>query len=145
MVLNRECAKDLSECPLHHRDLLPVTKFAPLNFFYCQSMHYSLVIFKCQVGNILTVNKFSGANLVARSKSLWLCHNFILAIPFRPFGFIAPKTLNYLAFQSFGFECPWWRLSDIYVFIVALRWILFTYFIWHKNKSLWVIRSASTI
>jgi hypothetical protein len=30
---------------------------------------------------------------------LWL-----LAIPFRPFGFIAPKTLNYLAFQSFDFE-----------------------------------------
>jgi hypothetical protein len=23
---------------------------------------------------------------------------------FRPFGFIAPKTLNYLAFQSFYFE-----------------------------------------
>ena len=23
---------------------------------------------------------------------------------------IAPKTLNYLAFQSFDFECTWWRL-----------------------------------
>ena len=23
---------------------------------------------------------------------------------FRPFGFIVPKTLNYLAFQSFDFE-----------------------------------------
>jgi len=28
----------------------------------------------------------------------------IFAILFRPFGFIAPKTLNYLAFQSFDFE-----------------------------------------
>jgi hypothetical protein len=26
------------------------------------------------------------------------------AILFRPFGFIVPKTLNYLAFQSFYFE-----------------------------------------
>jgi hypothetical protein len=28
----------------------------------------------------------------------------ILVIPFRPFGFIAPKTLKYLAFQSLNFE-----------------------------------------
>ena len=28
----------------------------------------------------------------------------ILAILFMPFGFIAPKTLNYFAFQSFDFE-----------------------------------------
>ena len=34
----------------------------------------------------------------------------ILTILFRPFGFIAPKTLNYLAFQSFDFERTWWRL-----------------------------------
>ena len=27
-----------------------------------------------------------------------------LVILYRPFGFIAPKTLNYLAFQSFEFE-----------------------------------------
>jgi hypothetical protein len=26
------------------------------------------------------------------------------------FGFIAPKALNFLAFQSFDFECTWWRL-----------------------------------
>ena len=31
----------------------------------------------------------------------------ILAILFRPYGFIAPKALNYLAFQSFDFECTW--------------------------------------
>ncbi len=40
--------------------------------------------------------------------------------------FIAPKTLNYLTFQSVEFECTWWRLFqkrvvrtvfDIYVFI----------------------------
>ena len=30
--------------------------------------------------------------------------NRFLAIMFRPFGFIAPKTLNYLAFQSLDFE-----------------------------------------
>jgi len=45
---------------------------------------------------------------------------------FRDFGFIAPKTLNYLAFNSFDFERTWWRLIqkrvvrtkfDIYVFI----------------------------
>ena len=29
---------------------------------------------------------------------------------FRRFGFIALKTLNYLAFQSFDFERTWWRL-----------------------------------
>jgi hypothetical protein len=49
----------------------------------------------------------------------------MLAILFRHFGFIAPKTLNYLAFQYFDFERTWWRLfqkrvvctkSDIYVF-----------------------------
>jgi hypothetical protein len=47
------------------------------------------------------------------------------------FGFIALKTLNYLAFQSFAFERTWWRLflkravrtkCDIYVFIED--WIL---------------------
>ena len=46
---------------------------------------------------------------------------------FRPFDLIAPKTLNYLTFQSFDFECTWWRLFqkrsvrtkfDIYTFIV---------------------------
>jgi len=49
----------------------------------------------------------------------------ILSILFSPFGFIAPKTLNYLAFPSFDFERTWWRLFqkrvvrtkfDIYVF-----------------------------
>ena len=34
-------------------------------------------------------------------------YNGVFAIMFRPFGFIAPKTLlNYLAFQSFDFELP---------------------------------------
>jgi transposase len=50
----------------------------------------------------------------------------ILAIMFRPFDFIAPKTLSYLSFQSFDFERSWWWLFqkhvvctkfDIYVFI----------------------------
>jgi len=43
-------------------------------------------------------------------------------------GFIAPKTLNFLAFQSFDFESTWWKLFqkrvvrtkfDIYVFITC--------------------------
>jgi len=66
---------------------------------------------------------------------------YILAILFRPFGFIAPKTLNYWAFQSVDFEYTWWRLLqkrvvrtrvDIYVIpdkgysrnaSCALKWI----------------------
>jgi hypothetical protein len=38
-----------------------------------------------------------------------------MTILFKPFGFIAPKTLNYLVFQSFDFErhlmnvIPEWR------------------------------------
>jgi hypothetical protein len=48
----------------------------------------------------------------------------------RPFGFIAPKTLNYLVFQSFDYKRIWWRLFqkcvvgtkfDIYVFISTCR------------------------
>jgi len=31
-------------------------------------------------------------------------YTLILATLFSPFGFIAPKTLNYLAFQFFDFE-----------------------------------------
>ena len=50
----------------------------------------------------------------------------ILAIMCMPFGFIALKTLNYLAFQSFDIDHILWRLFqkrvvrtkfDIYVFI----------------------------
>jgi hypothetical protein len=48
---------------------------------------------------------------------------------FRPFGFIAPKTLNYLPFHSSDFERTSWKLFqksvvrtkfDIYVFIIDL-------------------------
>ena len=44
-------------------------------------------------------------------------------------GFISPKTLNYLAFQSFDFERTWWRLFqkrvertrfDMYVFMSVI-------------------------
>jgi hypothetical protein len=50
----------------------------------------------------------------------------IVYILFRPFGLIAPKSLKYLAFQSFDWERTWYRLFkkrvvrtkfDIYVFI----------------------------
>ena len=37
-------------------------------------------------------------------KSYILVIHRIDSIPFRPFGFIAPKTLDYLAFKSSGFE-----------------------------------------
>ena len=33
-----------------------------------------------------------------------------MAILCRPFGFIAPKALDYLLFQSFDFERTWWWL-----------------------------------
>ena len=38
-----------------------------------------------------------------------------------PFGVFAPKTLNYLAFQSFYFECTWWRLFWVYLMKVILN------------------------
>ena len=61
-----------------------------------------------------------------------------------PFGFIVPKTLNYLAFQSFNFERTWWRLFqkcvvrtklDIYVFMtntfvqILLNVVLYLWFV----------------
>jgi hypothetical protein len=45
---------------------------------------------------------------------------YFLAILFRPFGFIAPKTLNYLVLQSFDFERIWWRLFWAYLMKVIL-------------------------
>jgi hypothetical protein len=50
----------------------------------------------------------------------------ILALLFKPLGFITPISLSYVAFQSFNFACTRWRLVnkrivytkfDIYVFI----------------------------
>jgi hypothetical protein len=38
----------------------------------------------------------------------WL--QLVFASLFMSFGVIAPKTLNYLAFQFFDFERTWWRL-----------------------------------
>jgi hypothetical protein len=55
-----------------------------------------------------------------------LDNRIFLAILFRPLCFIAPKTINSFAFQSFDLERTWWRLFekcvvrtkfDIYVFI----------------------------
>ena len=46
---------------------------------------------------------------------------------------IAPKTLNYLAFQFFDFEHTWWRLFqkhvvctnfDFYVLLLFIRYVL---------------------
>ena len=53
-----------------------------------------------------------------------------MAILFRPFGFIAPKSLNYLAFQLSILSVTWWKLFqkrvvrtkfDIYVFVSAME------------------------
>ena len=54
-----------------------------------------------------------------------------MAILFRPFGFIAPKPLNYLVFESFDFERTWWGLFRrrvvrtakfaIYIFIISIE------------------------
>jgi hypothetical protein len=43
---------------------------------------------------------FNGANINERVARLLAD----MAVLFRPFGFIAPKPLNYLAFQSIDFE-----------------------------------------
>ena len=58
---------------------------------------------------------------------------------FRPFSFIASKTFNYLAFQSFDFERTWWRLLqkcvvhtkfDIYFFIQRILVKLHKFLSW---------------
>ena len=69
---------------------------------------------------------------------------------FRLFGFIAPKPLDYLAFQSFGFERTWWRLFqkrivrtkfDIYVFINTFKHVYFPCLFWiHVNCSYLLLR-----
>ena len=50
----------------------------------------------------------------------------ILAILFRPFGFIAPEILNYLAFYSFDFEWIWWRLSQKRSCALTFLWGIYT-------------------
>ena len=79
-------------------------------------------------------------------------------IRFSPFGFIAPKTLNYLSFQSLDFECTWWKLSqkrvvctkfDIHVFLIFLLWkgpLTFTYSVvsvWNNDKISYTLKSPS--
>ena len=99
-------------------------------------IQYTCIIFICmrlKIGKKRTTDQITGPvsqrvkiNLIFTNnvRILWL-----LAIPFRPFGFIAPKTLNYLAFQSFDFERTRWRLFqkrvvctkfDICVFIMFI-------------------------
>ena len=79
-------------------------------------------------------------------------------IRFSPFGFIAPKTLNYLSFQSLDFECTWWKLSQkrvvrtkfaIYVFLIFLLWkwpLTFTYSVvsvWNNDKISYTLKPPS--
>ena len=83
-----------------------------------------------------------------RFSSLWHRRPLpILAILFRPFDFIFPKSLNYLAFQSSDFERIWWRLFqkhvmctklDIYVFI----WIVHSVCCSTKIKPVGLIKIA---
>jgi hypothetical protein len=57
----------------------------------------------------------------------------------RPFGFLAPKIFNYLAFKSFDFERTWWTLFqkrvvrtkfDIYILTFSNPFLL--YYIQYK-------------
>ena len=69
-----------------------------------------------------------------------------LVITFRPFGFITPKTLNYLAFQSFYFECTRWRLfqtrivlNKFYIYALkndAITIFSETQYIYQRSKQL---------
>ena len=45
----------------------------------------------------------------------------MLAIPFGPFGFIAPTSLNYQTFQSFLQKCAVRTKFGIYVFIANIK------------------------
>jgi len=49
--------------------------------------------------------KWSGHASVLQA---WI--SYTIKVASTPFGCIAPKTLIYLAFQSFDFERTWWRL-----------------------------------
>jgi hypothetical protein len=70
-------------------------------------------------------------NVVTLLKAVWRLPQPILDIMFMPFGFIAPKTLNYLAFQSFDFECTWWRLFQGRVVRTKFDIYFFMVWIWH--------------
>jgi hypothetical protein len=43
------------------------------------------------------------------------------SIMYWPFGLLAPKDFNYLAFQSFDFDLNWCRLFKIYVVLTQFR------------------------
>ena len=58
-----------------------------------------------------------------------------ICLSFRPFGFIAPKTLNYLAFQSFDFERTWWRLFQKRVVRTKFDIYLFYYYRCHVKSN----------
>jgi hypothetical protein len=68
-------------------------------------------------------------NVIINKTKVLLPQVLVTRIGLSCLGFIAPKTLNYLAFQSFYFERTWRRLFqkravrtkfDIYVFIFLL-------------------------
>ena len=81
---------------------------------------------KVEVGCLLRLSLYNACRTLFRSArcklSSLISHSSVLITfaglkiypivlrSFRPFGFIAPKNLNYLVFQSFDFEHTWWTL-----------------------------------
>ena len=75
---------------------------------------------------------------------------YFWAILFGPFGLIAPKTLNWLAIQSFYFENSWWRLfqkrvarTQLYIYFFIIMWKVNALPVITKAQlSLWLGRAA---
>ena len=61
-----------------------------------------------------------------------------LSILFRPFGFIAPKTLIYLAFKSFDFERTWWMLLHTW-WMLLRTWLMLLRTWWMLLRTWWML------
>ena len=82
----------------NHRDLPPSNKFAQLKFFLP-----SMLPTDFSVGNTMIVNKFTGANLGARSKPLWFKLHRKLTILLNKLEMIFILISNLFIFYSRGF------------------------------------------
>ena len=67
--------------------------------FFCQSFIFLLIVKAFYLRFTLKLSSL---------RHMW--PSPILAILFSPFGFIGPKTLNHLSFQSLNFEHTWWKV-----------------------------------
>ena len=96
--------------------ILPVFNASTLIWFIRYIYYWNLQF----LNNVIFIICFS--SLTHRS---WA--KLIFAILFRPYGFIAPKTLNYLAFKSFNFEHTWWgcfrNASCALIVISTFSWL----------------------